>query len=373
MPTGTLTTYDLTVGVMLDMEDIIHLLDPFDVPLLGTYGADGRTTLAKGTTFEKKVEWLDEELLTPRSTLAGSIASTSASITVASGHGLRFQVGDILRIGSEHLRVTGTDYASDLLAVTRSYGTAAAASAADGALVVGVGTALAEGSDPEEARALDRTARYNVTQIFGPYQVKVSGTENVVRKYGLKGTTEFQHQVANRLKEISIAQEQAILYGERVEDTSNNWRSMGGLDYWFTTNVDSVAASITEARLIALAQACFDAGGNPDRLVVGANVKSDISGFQSDKIRYVRGETRRGQVVEYFVSDFGQLSLHLDRWVRSTDGFMFNRDQVEVDTLRPMVFEPLAKTGDSIKGQLVCEKTIKVRRERHGGKFSALT
>ena len=70
MAIGKTTTYDLTTGLYLDIEPLIQILSPFDTPLLGLYGADGRSALANGPAFEKKVEWLDETLLTPRTTVA---------------------------------------------------------------------------------------------------------------------------------------------------------------------------------------------------------------------------------------------------------------------------------------------------------------
>lgn len=371
MATGTLTTYDLTVGVMLDIEPAIALLDPFDTPLLGLYGADGRSSLSKGTAYEKKVEWLDDTLLTPRDALNGSIAASAASITVDDA--LKFGVGDVIRIDDEFMRVTGSDN-STVLQVDTGYAGSTETTHADNAVVVGVGTALPEGSDPGTARARDRSARHNVMQIFGPHQVVVSGTENVVRKYGLEGTTEFQYQVAQRMKETAISIEQSILYGTRYEDTSNKWRTMGGLDYFITTNEDSSTTTITEATLLAQAQAVFDAGGRVDRAVMGSKQKRVVSAFNTNiTINVERSEATRGQTVEYFVSDFGTISLLLNRWCRVSDLFLYSRDQVELTTLRPFLFEPLAKTGDSVKAQILAEKSLKLRREKHAAKFSALT
>src|ERR1019366_10758636 len=75
------TTYDLTTGVKLDIEDAIWLISPFDVPLQGAMGADGRVSLAQASCFEKKVEWLDETLLTPRTT-----QSATTALATPNGH-----------------------------------------------------------------------------------------------------------------------------------------------------------------------------------------------------------------------------------------------------------------------------------------------
>lgn len=372
-PAGTQSTYDLLVGTKLEVEDLIHLVSPYDVPLVG-YGmtVDNRTALGRTTVRQKKVEWLDEELLTPKSTIAdvGGIDAVATEINVPAGEGLRFEVDDVLRVEDELVIVTAiTD---DELTITRGFAGTTGAVHAEDEVVVGVGKAAPEGSNPQDARAVDRNNRFNFTQIFGPVAIQTSGSEDVVDKYGVRGT-EHDHQVANRTKEQFIACEQAVLYGVRLEDTANKRRLMGGISFFVTTNVDTATTTdITDAALLALHQATFDAGGNPDRLVLGSQQKAAVSDFSNTDIRYRREEQTRGHVVEWFESDFGLVSIILNRWVRSTDAFLFARDNVDLATLRPMVYESLAKTGDSTKGQVVGEKTLRFRKESHAGRFAAL-
>lgn len=378
MPQGKATTYDLTTGVIVDIENMIHGLDPFDVPLLGSYSADGRTAIAKGTCFEKKVEWLDETLLTPRSTLAANILVGATSATVPAADANKFGVGDVIRLNGEYIRVTAVSGDGITLTITRGFNSSTAAGHTAGDALVGVGLALAEGSDPETARSVDRSARYNMTQIFGPHAVQVSATEDVVKKYGLPGGSgEFAYQAGQRMKEIGVSIEQAILYGTRSEDTSAKTRTMGGLDYFITTNVNSATTTLTEATLLDQLQAIFTAGGSPDRIVTGAKQKRVISTFGTPlagaNVNLSRTDRGRGVVVDTYMSDFGACTVFLDRWCRTSDLFIFNRDQVSLETLRPIQFEMLAKTGDSMKGQIVCEKSLRLRRERHAARFSALT
>lgn len=378
MPQGTVTTYDLTTGVIVDMENLIHGLDPYDVPLLGSYSADGRTAIAKGTCFEKKVEWLDETLLTPRSTFNLTITTGTTAFTVPSADANKFGVGDVILADAEYVRVTAVASNGTDLTVTRGFNSSTAVNHTSGVVAVGIGTSLAEGSDPGTARSVDRSARYNMTQIFGPHAIQVSATEDIVKKYGLPGGSgEFNYQAGQRAKEIGVSIEQAILYGTRAEDTGNEWRTMGGLAYYITTNHDSSTTTLTEAKVLDQLQNIFNAGGTADRIVLGAAQKRVFGTFGTPlsgaNVNLSRTDTGRGVVVDSYNSDFGQCMVLLDRWVRASDLFIFNRDQVELDTLRPLSFQMLAKTGDSIKGQMVAEKTLKVRREKHAAKFSALT
>jgi Family of unknown function (DUF5309) len=375
---GIDTSYDLTVGVKLNVEDMIWLISPFDVPLQGTNGADGRTTLSTDTCFEVKVEWLDEMLLTPRTTLANTAATADTYVTVASGTSRYFQTGDTFLIDSEYMYVTGYGTTTDTLTVTRAWdGVSVAAQHAGptpgpAATLVGVGAAIAEGSDAQAARAQDRVDRFNLTQIFGPYTVQVSGTENAVQKYGLTGT-EFDHQVANRVKELSIGVEQALIYGTLVNSTGTKQRTMGGFRNYITTNVDTTSTQLTDTTILAQLENCFDQGGVPDRFMVGSYQKRNVSAINSTNIRYAQMTNARGQVVDYYDSDYGQISVVLNRWCRRTDGFIFCRDQATVVTLRPMQFEMLAKTGDSERGQVLGEKSLIFRRQQWASQFQALT
>jgi hypothetical protein len=370
---GTFQTYDLATGVKLDVEDVIWLISPFDVPLQGGMGADGRTALSVSNVTEKKIEWLDEQLLTPKTTLAAAVVTTTqTTIQAAAGTGINFQTGDVLQIGTEQVQVTAYGTTADYLVISRGFNSTTPVAFVTGETVIGIGSALAEGSDPPAARAVDRVDRFNYTQVFGPVAVQVSGTEQVVQKYGLVGT-EFDHQVANRIKEQSIAVEQAILNGIPSAGSATVGRTMGGFAYYITTNVDSTTTTLTDSAFMAQMQACFDAGGNPDRFVVGSKQKRVISALDSTNIRYQQATNTRGQVVEFYDTDYGRVSIILDRWALTNQGFLFSREQATLATLRPMQFEMLAKTGDSVKGQVVAERSLRFRRQTHAAYFNALT
>lgn len=379
MTTGTITTYDLTVGTKLDIENMIWTITPFTVPLLGTQGSDGRTAISQDTCFERKVEWLDEELLIPVGSLAATAVTTGTYITLqGTTQKLNFQTGDVLIVGTgsgaEGMLVTGYGTTANTLTVTRAWNTAATTKVqwVPSTIVKGVGQANAEGSDAGTARAIDRVDRYNLTQIFGPTPVQVSGSENAVQKYGLTGT-EFDHQASDRFKETMVGLEQTLLYGVRFQSTGTKKRTMGGITYFIQTNVDDTSTQLTTTSLLGNLRACFDNGGTPDRLAVGSKQKQNVSAIRSTEIRFAQDTNIRGQKVDYFDSDFGRVMVVLDRWIRPSDALLFSRDQATVMTLRPFQFEMLAKTGDSSKGQIVGEKSLRFRRQQWAAWMNALT
>lgn len=370
---GATSTYGLVNGIKLDVEDLIQLISPTDVPLQGAaMGATDSIGLPTDTITEKLYQWLDESLLTPRTKIATGCTTGDAFAIVTTGEALHFQTGDIAMVGSEYVRVTGySATTADILLLTRAYsGSAHTLTAGDE--LVGVGSALPEGSTPPTARWQDRNTRTNVTEIFGPYAINANNSDLAIQKYGI--TNEFDHQVANRIREAAIAMDQAFLYGAKVEDLTNHWRSFAGMIAWITSNTNTTSTTFALADINTLNQTIYAAGGNPDVLMVGAKQKGVVSTFTSAGTVFVnRPDGTAGRRISVVENDFGTLSVLLNRWCRLADAFIFNRDQAAICTLRPLMYSPLAITGDSMPGMVVGEKGFKFYRQAHAGRFTALT
>jgi hypothetical protein len=389
--TGTAKTYDLTVGVKLDIEDLLYILTPTDVPLQGTYNgttnlpptAGNNAILATRECFAKKVEWDEEELLTPRSTIkaANTFATADTFIVLTAGEKFKFATGDTAVVGPnaagsvEQVRITGYGTTTDTLTVTRAVGGSAADQYLAGANFIGVGSMLKEGSDPENFRFNALANNFNYTEIFGPWLIQVSRSEETIsRKGGMYGVPDqFAKQIANKVREIAVAVEQAALYSNRIEDTSNDWRAMGGLANYITTNVDTSTTSLTLTAINTQWQNSYTNGGLVDTILVGPTQRRNISQFDAAAIRLDRSETIRGQVVSELDSDFGTASVVLDRWVRKSDLFGLDRQWIDFANLDPITFEMLAKTGDSMKGQVVGEKSMRVRLQKRHFILNGLT
>lgn len=366
------TSYDLTVGVKVDMDEAIYLTSPVDSPLLTGVDSDGLSVLGSLPTDQRKVEWLHDAILTPRTTLVVTAITAATTITVAAGDGFKFNIGDVLRINDEHMLITGIS--TDVLTVTRGtpWGTAVQHAAATPPAVIGVGSALREGSDPPDSRVTDRSPFYNVTQIFGPEQVELSGTEQVVTKYGV--ANEFKHQLFQRVQELTIRREQALLYGKRVEDDAGMRRTMGGLLTYITTGLDSTETQLEVSSLATIQQASYGRGGAPDRVMANPIALGDLN-LTSDtaRVRMDAMDTARGRAPAMVVyTEFGPLTVVRNRWLRPSDAVIFSREQAIRRVLRPLILEKLAKTGDRDAMQFVCEETLEVKGQEHSGRFSAL-
>lgn len=367
-PAPGASSYDLTNGLIVNIDEAIYMYSPEELPLLTGMASDGMSVLSQRPVDQIEFQWLDERNLAPRSTLNGAITTGDTTINVASTDGNKFSTGDVLTIRKagvsvpEVIRVTGIS--TDALTVTRAL-VGTATNYATGAVVIGLGTALAEGSDPQAFRADDTSKSTNCTQIFGPTAIQMTGTGRVVPRYGIPD--QWAHQLHLRTYENSQSREQAFLYGSYYNSTTSKIRTTGGLAYFITTNVNTTATQLTALTVQGSLQSCYNSGGLPDRLIVNPNSLLDLNDISNTSIvRQTVDDPKRGRVSTSFVeTEYGSLPIVRNRWVHPSDAFGIKRDLVTRRIMRPLVFESLAKTGDSDKGQVVCEEGLQVKGQRH--------
>lgn len=364
---GLRGTYESTVGLKLDVEDAIHMISPFEVPFLGTYGADRGSVLGRDTTTSTKVEWLEDELVPGSDLLNGAVTAAATFITVDNRD--YFKVNDLLRVNDEFMRVTAVGTTADTLEVQRSWGAPAAAAHGDNDTVLILGTLPSEGADPVSGVNFQRIQPFNVTQIYQD-EVEVTRTEEKEAKYGVR--SESSYQIGKRLKENAIKLERNLILGTREEDNTLRRRSHGGLDYFIATGTDSTTTDLQEAALLDQLQASFDRGGMVDLLAVGGTQKRKVSSWNANDIRFSRDENIRGAVVDWYDSDFGRIYLVLNRWVPLRFAFGLEKQYIDMVWFDPFFVEMLAKTGDRQQWELIGECTMRVRNEKAHFKFTAL-
>jgi len=376
------TSYDLAVGVKINMDELIYMISPIDSPLINGIGTDGRQLIGSSPVDQTTFKWMDEELLLPSASIDVANAATGASLTsfeVSVADSYKFQVGDLVttmdRSAVQHAcikRVTEVVEATGVLELAAWVNDSAQPATTTDDVVVCVGSALAEGSDPGNARAADRTIRSNYTQIFGPTKVQMSRTEQQITRYGV--SDEFAKQLYGRSVENVITREQAYLYGQPYDDTSGKRRSTGGLNYWISTNTDTTT-TLTLASLESLMQKCYNAGGVPDLLIANPTSMATLNDISdSGRVRTVIDDPRRGRVpVTSVFHEFGETQLVRNRWCDKGTAFIVQKDNIQRRVIQPLIVEALAKTGDSDSVMLLCEEGLQVKGEQHMGKWTTLT
>jgi hypothetical protein len=354
-----ITTNLQTVGVKVDMDDAIVLLDTWDAPL--------QKRLGSRPTSSVRIDWLEDDLCPDTFTVATSgVSGTSSPWTLTVDDTSWVRVGDLFTIDGRayNIQFEVTSITDATTVVVAAFGaTAASDDPVDDDVFRHVGQKLAEGADPGNLRAVDRVNPFNYTQI-GQEGVQVSRTERKRATYGVDD--EYTYQVQKKFKELAIRMERALTNGVRFQ--SGNKRTMGGLFSFITTNSESGTVSQAAAKLNSLVRDCFEHGGTPRSLYVSPAVKAAISANIDPTLRrYDRADRTGGYVIDAFQTDFGVIDVMVDRHFPTTKGLLL---QEEFDTRRVFdgyFHEMLAKTGDGDKGEIVGEFSLEVKNEKAQG------
>lgn len=364
-------SYDLQVETKINIDELIYILTPEDLPLLSGIGSDGLGVIGKAPVDNTVFYWLEEDVPLPRATLNEALDTSETGVDVLTGDAVKFAVGDAIRIDDEIFKVTGVNTSTEVLTVERGALGSTAATHSSGAEIIGLGTVLPEG-DIGSANFQGRDKYSNYTQIFSK-KLTVSRTEQSIPKYGVPN--ELNKQMRNAMLHCNVGIEQAALYGIKYEDSSTRVRSTGGLNSYITSNVDSTSDWITVKSIEALQQQAYDNGGMFEFITArpaafqALNNTTGNERISTITVEDARRGRRRAQVV---MTEFGEVTLVRNRYVRKTDAFCYNRDNFIQRVFQPLVAQKLAKTNDTDSFMMVGECGFQVKGQDHMAKFTAL-
>lgn len=317
VPSGTYQTFQ-QIGIREDLSDTITMIDPMDVPFY--------SGCRKGKTKSRNPEWQKDGLANPN---------------------------------PNNATVEGDDATNDT------------------------------------ATATERLRNY--VQLFDKV-VQVSSTAQAVDTAG-RGN-ELKYQVAKRAKEMKRDIEMRLL-GNHASTGGNASTAgeLGGVEAWLETNVnrgasgadggydgsDVVAAAtdgtgrtFTEALLKTTINNIWNAGGDPEMIMVSGTKKQTASGFAgiATQNKDYRGRSTERAVImgaaDLYISDFGEHRIVPNRFVGSADtgrsatnglypgqtALVLDMSKWEIKFLQPFKTEKLAKTGHSDRRMLSAELTL---------------
>lgn len=314
VPTDTTQTYQV-VGRREDLTDVIHDVSPTDTPFM--------TAIGKGTATNTFHEWQTDAL-----------AAASGTNKV----------------------IEGDDPANDAITATVRLG--------------------------------------NYTQLSDKV-IQVSSTQRAANNAG-RGD-ELSYQLSKRSKELKRDMETSLTGNyASVAGAAGTARASAGFEAWIQTNddrgsggnntafsggiqaaaTDGTQRAFTETSFKAVLQLCWENGGDPSMVLMGAFNKKAASGFSgvADPVR----ETGNKRVTivgaaDVYVSDFGQVDLIASRFSRSRSALVVDPSMWKLCYYQRFQTTDLAKTGHSDRKMLSVEYTLECCNELSSGVVADLT
>lgn len=367
-------SYNLTVETKINIDELIYILSPKDLPLMYGIGADGVPLLPKVPLDNTIFYWLEEEVPLPRATLNEDLDTTETGVTLRTGEAVKFAVGDAIRIDDEVMIVTDINTTTEELTVTRgsaSETNSAAAIHITGAEVIGLGSLLVEGS-VGSANFGGRDRYSNFAQIWTK-RIQVSRTAQRIPKYGVPN--ELNKQMLNAMQHLCQGIEQSALYGIRHQHASNNRRQTGGFDFFVTTNENTTDDWITIDSIEEQLQNAYNRGGSFEYIMGQPGAFAALNNLAgNERIQTVTvDDSRRGrQRATTVMTEFGEVQLVRNRWMKRTEAFGFSRENFIYRQFQPIVTEKLAKTDDTDTFMMVTEGGFEVKGQDHMAKWTGL-
>lgn len=329
--------------LVVDAADKIYLLEPNKHPLVSLLTNVGKvydgkawvgSGMMKAPTGNPEFKWFEDYYggRYARLATAETSGSTSFDVTGAgSSSAYIFTVGDIVknaRTGENVIVTAITD--ADTIAVTRAFGTTAAAAmnAGDGLFIVG--NVNEENSGARNVNTTRSSAESNYTQIFKT-TIAVSGTEQEAELYGGK---DLPYQRAKKGTEHALDIERAFWFSEKKYDTSGTQgkprRSTGGvLEFIEAGNsfVQNQGGTLTAPDFNNFLREGFTYGNNEKFLFAGGLVLQAINEFARGQIRVKPMEKTYGMNISEYHTPFGMINLvHNPLFVEDYAGYAFLLD-----------------------------------------------
>ena len=353
------------VGKKESVTDELLLLNPHQTPMISLVGFGESVS-------QVERQWFEDEMYADETTLTAELDNVATTVAVADGS--IFEVKHVIKIGEELALVTAVT--GNNLTVTRGYAGTTAVAAVNGAKVEFQFVEGVEGADARKARFKSRKRVSNLTQIFDE-SISISGTAAATSEHGIDDLYEYEKQ--KKILELALQLEKAVINGVKYESADGKVRQMGGIRQFIKSNVfDAAGATLTLNKLGDAFQAIYEAGGFATggnyKIVVGAKQKRAISAADSDKVSITRQDNGRGQVVDFFLSDFGAAEILLNNNLAPDEVIIIDSNRVEIKPLQGRDFGHtfLGAKGDYVEGQIVGEFTLEFHQEKAHARIKGL-
>jgi len=275
-----------------------------------------------------------------------------------------------------------------------------------------------EGDDAAGGTAVPSVRYGNYIQNSSAYAV-VTDDQQAVTSAG--NVNKMAHQVAKRMSELKLDMEFALTQNNKSSaGTAAVARQLGSLESWLwgdqaaalsgfaavmktgtlgnsislgdtaattpgfaslvvggPTDASSTSAFVVAA-LKRVIKNCWQAGGDPQIVMVGGGTKQVVSGFAGiATIFREAGKTSKGTAIigaaDLYISDFGEHRVIPNRNQRNRTAFVLDMDFWDVAYLRSISQKEIARTGSSQKRFIDVAFTLVAKIPSSSGKICDLT
>lgn len=246
-----------------------------------------------------------------------------------------------------------------------------------------------EGADFLADALTNRSRLSNTTQIFR-FDILVSDTQRQVNPAGIRD--EYEYQILKATRQIARNIESTIFQSFSAAQTTGNSGTARTMKPFrsFAVPLTACTATLKFSAVLAIHEAVYTSGANPDSLYVSPGSKADltadiVSGGGPGKmnLNIAMADRRVIQNIDIMESDFGMLAIVPDRFVPQCAvtgsanlggaAFLIERSKARIATLRPVRHTPLGKNGDATRGLVLGELTLEVLHPSAHGLITNIT
>lgn len=221
------------------------------------------------------------------------------------------------------------------------------------------------------------TLRQNYTQILSDV-FRISSTADAVRTYGRAKETAYQlaktgEELKRDLENAFVGMNNAAVAGVETTTAREMASALNMIDAGNV--IAGGTAALTETMILNCHKACYDAGGEPEILMIKPADALIVAGFAaaSGRQRDFGAAKTITNVVDLYVSPWGELKVVLNRFLLSTVAFMYDPNMFKKAVLRNWTRERLAKDGDAERHMVVAEMSLKHKNFKSSGYVNAIT
>lgn len=279
----------------IDMDPAIALLAPRIAPFLllsqqpsipyGSHEEGARKpTFNTRMVINYEFKWLEDELRATSTQVNQSGGYTSSDTSLTVDDASVFAVGDLIDVVAtgEILRVDVSNPTTNVITVTRSWGTTAAASLSDNDVLKLIGNVNAENSRARTYTGMQTTTKTNYIQTT---RHPLEGSHAHERS-GLYGQNQRAYLRKKEFNEHMRAIESSLLFGEGNAGTEYNGSgreySTNGLLSYISTNVTTGVGTLSKATWNTWLQDLFTYGKGEKVILCSGTVAQAVNNFSGD-------------------------------------------------------------------------------------------